>query len=640
MSTTSTATAQTATKSEQLRVLSSSHNAHDPNEPLPPDLKKILTEVAQYGGSSWLSWSTEQQQQPLHNMMNNNSPYRFHIKRSPPKRRRNKQRTNNAASINTSNTSSAASTTNAAATTTTTANSTANKRPLPTTVIPLLSGASDSNCSYECDSEGTSSVSEMSSNAGANDAHRRTCLRYNTLAKAVSAGIAFVLDHSYRTQGGYKPTSAEICQFQNSQMKQQQNNNNNNPQTAATSSPESVIFQQRKQRLVQSVLLRNDGPPFTIQRLTEVMVDPARFYKQTHKLCNCFEKLLLVASSIHAFGGSTGGTTSQSRQEERELAALSDERERQEKTEQENRRQRRRVQSESSISESHHHHHHASLLKHQNEIAAAHHHHHHHHAAKLGLRHKFEPSSDTITTNNDTTNHNSPTNSPTTSPTTKKRSLTSSPPPPPSFHGQQNDHHRAPSPILFATDGARLSPERNSHLLQMHHHDRHTNNTALGEGLPLDVVRIHNNNNNNASLGGGSNHTTASSNHKETSPNSGTSKDTSDADTEIDPGRSSASNSDVDDSESDVSLDDNSDGSDCFDGQQEQPFSAARLMALNRKQQQQRLQQSRVQMLVGEQYAHQQLIATTEYQSGDSIDSTMAEDSGGSDSSSSDLADE
>mmetsp|Transcript_23060 Transcript_23060/g.34045 ORF Transcript_23060/g.34045 Transcript_23060/m.34045 type:complete len:174 (-) Transcript_23060:70-591(-) len=173
----------------------------------------------------------------------------------------------------------------------------------------------------------------------------------------------------------------------------------------------------------------------------------------------------------------------------------------------------------------------------------------------------------------------------------------------------------------------------------MHHHDRHTNNTALGEGLPLDVVRIHNNNNNNASLGGGSNHTTASSNHKETSPNSGTSKDTSDADTEIDPGRSSASNSDVDDSESDVSLDDNSDGSDCFDGQQEQPFSAARLMALNRKQQQQRLQQSRVQMLVGEQYAHQQLIATTEYQSGDSIDSTMAEDSGGSDSSSSDLAD-
>lgn len=108
---------------------------------------------------------------------------------------------------------------------------------------------------------------------------------------------------------------------------------------------------------------------------------------------------------------------------------------------------------------------------------------------------------------------------------------------------------------------------------------------------------------------------------------------------QIEPGRSSASNSDVEDSESDISLDDSaSDGSDCG----EQPFSAARLRALNRKQQQQRLQQSRVQMLVGEFAATSRstaMEAQAEYQSGDSIDSTMAEDSGGSDSSSSDLAD-
>lgn len=312
MSTTSTATAQTATKSEQLRVLQSHH---DNNEPLPSDLKKILTEVAQYGGCSWLSWSTEQQQH--HHYMNNlnNSPYRFHIKRSPPKRRhrpQQQQRTNSNA-INTSSTTNGA---NASST------SSANKRlrqnnhasASPSIVIPLLSGAgasdSVSNCSYECDSEGTSSVSEMSSSGD----HRRHnhAMRYKTLAKAVSAGIASVLDHFFRTNGGYKPTSAEICQYQNSQMKQQQLQ-----LQATTSPPETVIFQQRKQRLVQAVLLHRDGPPFTIQRLAEVMIDPSRYYKQTHKLCNCLEKLLLVTSSIHAFGGSTGGTTSQSRQEVR-----------------------------------------------------------------------------------------------------------------------------------------------------------------------------------------------------------------------------------------------------------------------------------------------------------------------------------
>ena len=102
----------------------------------------------------------------------------------------------------------------------------------------------------------------------------------------------------------------------------------------------------------------NDGPPFTIQRLAEVLISPERvsdrgkqererernggscqapdlkvythtsfrfffliyqYYTQTHKLCNCLEKLLLVTSSSGAFGGSTGGDTSQSRREVRSL---------------------------------------------------------------------------------------------------------------------------------------------------------------------------------------------------------------------------------------------------------------------------------------------------------------------------------
>ena len=82
----------------------------------------------------------------------------------------------------------------------------------------------------------------------------------------------------------------------------------------------------------------------------------------------------------------------------------------------------------------------------------------------------------------------------------------------------------------------------------------------------------------------------------------------------------------------DDSASDRSDGSDS--GAAYEPFSAARVIALNRMQQQQRLQQIRVQSL-GQLRPHVDM----EYQSGDSIDSTLADDSGGSDSSSSDLAD-
>jgi hypothetical protein len=98
------------------------------------------------------------------------------------------------------------------------------------------------------------------------------------------------------------------------------------------------------------------------------------------------------------------------------------------------------------------------------------------------------------------------------------------------------------------------------------------------------------------------------------------------------------------DSEDDVSLDDSasdrSDGSDSGSATHYEPFTAARAMALNRMQQQQRLQ-SRV--LTSLSSLHQsegfRPPADYEYQSGDSLDSMKAEDSGGSDSSSSDIAD-
>jgi hypothetical protein len=110
-------------------------------------------------------------------------------------------------------------------------------------------------------------------------------------------------------------------------------------------------------------------------------------------------------------------------------------------------------------------------------------------------------------------------------------------------------------------------------------------------------------------------------------------------------GRSSASNSDIDSESDDISFDDSasdrSDGSDSGSASaHNETFTAARARALNRMQQQQRFQ-SRVLTSLGT--SHQcegfRPPADSEYQSGDSIDSTRAEDSGGSDSSSSDLAD-
>ena len=108
-------------------------------------------------------------------------------------------------------------------------------------------------------------------------------------------------------------------------------------------------------------------------------------------------------------------------------------------------------------------------------------------------------------------------------------------------------------------------------------------------------------------------------------------------------GRSSASNSDVDSESDDVSFDDSaSDRSDGSDSGHMEPFTAARAMALNRIQQQQRLQNRGG--LLTSLALHQSEGGfrppnDTEYQSGDSIDSTRGEDSGGSDSSSSDVAD-
>jgi hypothetical protein len=119
----------------------------------------------------------------------------------------------------------------------------------------------------------------------------------------------------------------------------------------------------------------------------------------------------------------------------------------------------------------------------------------------------------------------------------------------------------------------------------------------------------------------------------------------------VEVGRSSASNSDIDSESDDISFDDSasdrSDGSDFDPGigtgtgtatGLSEPFTAARVMALNRMQQQHRREQY-LQDRALRQVPPCQPPPDSEYQSGDSVDSTMAEDSCGSDSSSSDFMD-
>jgi len=208
-------------------------------------------------------------------------------------------------------------------------------------------------------------------------------------------------------------------------------------------------------------------------------------------------------------------------------------------------------------------------------------------------------------------------------------------------HDHEQQHHpaaggvpRAPSPILFTgslgESSSSLAHHPNNAARSGHHMSLQMHPTAASSSLAGGVL--------DTSTTGAPTMDILIDPSKQSHPNKEVYLDT-----EID--RSSASNSDVDSESDDFSLDDSasdrSDGSDTAPASASaasavyEPFSAARVIALNRMQQQQRLQQSRMQML-GE---FRPPVDAEAYQSSDSIDSTLAEDSGESDSSFSDNAD-
>ena len=153
----------------------------------------------------------------------------------------------------------------------------------------------------------------------ANAARPGSGFSYSSLREALCTAVGIVLDHWFEQKGGYKLSPAEVKIYEGQSMSLKD------------------IFLSRKRRIMarlegsesdKNASDEFDGPPFTIQRLAEVLVHPGKYYTKTHKLLNCLEKLLLVSSTSTAFGGSRGGVTSQSRIEEQELAALADERDR------------------------------------------------------------------------------------------------------------------------------------------------------------------------------------------------------------------------------------------------------------------------------------------------------------------------
>ena len=407
------------------------------------------------------------------------------------------------------------------------------------------------------------------------------------------------------------------------------------------------------------------------------------------------EKLLLVISSTNAFGGSTGGDTSQRRREEGELAALADEKGRQESRLRQRRLRKRNsspidelvaketTDSSSSVRTEHGMKEDTIIRDSENKLRS--------------FPVKNDNEDDAMTANESSTSPEQKQRVGGSSNSTSRvmlealaraslrtkfdhvgvepipsnmnereiqklvenRSMTNSPPPLnlnlaasgpniafPNHAGggvngyvrqhqhiseqQQNTDHnavaRATSPILFSSSNdANLETATNLHMLQLHHAvalsgvSLNRSNPSPLELMTIDASTISQiRSQSNATGAGGSESTD---------------------------GRSSASNSDVD-SESDDMFDDSasdrSDGSDSGSTTHHEPFTAARAMALNRMQQQQRLQQSRVLTSLGSSHQSEGFRppGDSEYQSGDSIDSMRCEDSGGSDSSvSSDFAD-
>lgn len=183
----------------------------------------------------------------------------------------------------------------------------------------------DDSTQYECDSEGTSATSnsELSVERRVRQrvivqttpatAPEASLGRYKTLRGAFRKALVLVLDHSYRYRGGYKLSPAEL-KINAAADAAQETTAGDTKIDVARPSPEKAFLQRRRRLLAllgqdsesseaetksqsecvadgDSVLSHHvltghsylgnnagelDGPPFTIQRIAEVLVVPER----------------------------------------------------------------------------------------------------------------------------------------------------------------------------------------------------------------------------------------------------------------------------------------------------------------------------------------------------------------------------
>jgi len=190
---------------------------------------------------------------------------------------------------------------------------------------------------YECDSEGTSATTNSELSVERRAARKRVIIqtspgstaslpsseapvcRYKTLRGALRSALGLVLDNSYRNRGGYKLSPAELRIHAAAVAAQSAASNaialaeagnggsekENSPELDLEPPSPEKTFQQRRRRLLallgedsdssEAVLNSplhhhpqpgpsylgdgaefQDGPPFTIQRIAEVLVAPER----------------------------------------------------------------------------------------------------------------------------------------------------------------------------------------------------------------------------------------------------------------------------------------------------------------------------------------------------------------------------
>lgn len=261
---------------------------------LPSDLTRLLQEVAKTGACPWLSWDQEMSVSvpPSTLALASKPSTRQFPRRShePPRKRhrngvhKNSRRRNQETPLKTASsrkrplgfvrTSPPAGTTNSN-----------NIASAPSSVgSGRTSGSEPDNDSthYECDSEGTSTTSnsEMRRTSIASmESNTDTSYAYKTLQQAFRTALGVVLDFFYKHRGGYRLSQAE--KRGNGALVVKWNDEKKTQSVEA-------LFQQRRQRLLhmldshagtsfrrqESVV--SSGPPFTIQRIAEVLLSPHR----------------------------------------------------------------------------------------------------------------------------------------------------------------------------------------------------------------------------------------------------------------------------------------------------------------------------------------------------------------------------